>query len=225
MWLLVDAGRLLRARIGAADDARPDRHGGADARAGGARLRRPRRTARLRAAAAAARRAGPRRRSSADAGGRAGARACRRRRGRPRRRGGDGDGRAEAARARRLAHRRGGYRGRSRRHRAGAADVAGARRALRGHAPAGDRRARGRVARLADRHVPRDGGAGNARAARIAAARPAPATARSCWRCRPRSSRAVSSTATSRSRNGDCSRRSVRRGSGRAPTARASRRR
>ena len=63
VWLLVDAGRLLRARIGAADDARPDRHRGADAGAGGARLRRPRRTARLRAPAAAARRAGPRRRA------------------------------------------------------------------------------------------------------------------------------------------------------------------
>ena len=52
---------------------------------------------------------------------RAGARARRRRRGRSRRRGGDGDGRAEAARARRVADRRRRNGGRSRRDRARAA--------------------------------------------------------------------------------------------------------
>ena len=85
VWLLVDAGRLLRARIGRQTMldqtvtaaltlaqvvlASGDRVG---LLAYGRRR-------------AAARRAGPRRRPSAHARGRAGARACRRRRGRPRR--------------------------------------------------------------------------------------------------------------------------------------------
>ena len=67
VWLVLDAGRLLRARVDDAHQTRLRGERGAEPRAGGALFRRPRGPAGLRPQAAAARGAGPRRAASARA--------------------------------------------------------------------------------------------------------------------------------------------------------------